>query len=165
MKNLSLTPNRLSQINELEQFVSVPDVQRRFHEAGKEVAAAVSENNIYSVIDLDMKSLTTPPPELVGTIRIAAFQPGTVTEYERHPNSVQFLYILQGTGETRVMRDDAWHTDSYGEIRSGALSERWHLVEAGEWHRSAATGDMPLVVAALHTAKNVQDEYRDFDHS
>ena len=112
---------------------------------------------IYSVVPFAVKDFKVAPPELLGSIRIAAFHPNCEMDQERHSNSDQFLYSLAGHGETRVLRAQ-WESDMWGD--GLALEDRWHVVPQNVWHQSIGRGDKPWVMAALHTARKVQDEFR-----
>lgn len=161
LTNNSIAPPFRPTVIAFDSFVARSGVRAAIDAAADELLPAISSDRPLAFTELRLDDLGVPPPEGIGTIRIAVFHPGCETGIERHPNSTQFLYSVRGTGETRVLRGDRWETDCYGEISDAALlEERWHVVEKGVWHHSVARGTEPWILAALHTAGRVEDEYQ-----
>ena len=79
---------------------------------------------------------------------------------ERHANSTQYLFALDGPVETHVQTEDGWRVDCYGQGDPAALENRWHVVPAGVWHKSVAPGGRNWSVVAFHSARDVRDEYQ-----
>ncbi|MBK8063220.1 MAG: hypothetical protein IPK29_03415 [Betaproteobacteria bacterium] len=101
-----------------------------------------------------------PAPEGIATLRVAVSRAGADTAVERHPNSDQYLFVLDGPVETHVETSGGWRVDRYGEGSVAVLENRWHLVPRGVWHKSNAPGPRDCTVVALHTAQDVKDEFR-----
>ena len=160
--NNSIEPEMHTILVSFDNFITSLEVDKKINEISKKLLPQISPEKPYAVADLCAADLQMAFPKGVGSIRIAVFYPGCETGVERHPNSTQFLYSVRGTGETRVLRNEKWEIDSYGKISNdNLLEERWHVVEKGIWHHSVATGKEPWILAALHSAKNVQDEYQE----
>ena len=68
--------------------------------------------------------------------------------------------FLDGPVETHVETAQGWRIDRYGDGGAVALEDRWHLVPQAVWHKSNAPGPGDCTVVALHTAREVADEYR-----
>lgn len=111
-----------------------------------------------AVETLDLELFSDVPME-IGTIRVAVIREGFDGGFERHSNSTQVLFSLEGTGETHVQTDRGWRVDRYGN--GPALEDRWHVVPQAVWHKSAAPGPGNWTVVAFHTAREVQDEFVD----
>ncbi|MDP9196158.1 MAG: hypothetical protein M3O22_05240 [Pseudomonadota bacterium] len=159
--NRSLTEAVRPRIRELDRFVADPAVTAFLSRAGQEVLALLEQNPAEAAVavTVPLQDLPVAPPSFIQTLRMAAFRPGLEMERERHPNSFQFLYCIEGTGETRVLRNGVWEADSYGSDRNEAFENRWHAVPDNTWHQSVATGSASWILATFHTAQNVQDEY------
>ncbi len=82
---------------------------------------------------------------------------------ERHANSEQYLFVLDGPVHTYVQNDGEWRIDRYGfevgDRADGPLENRWHVVPRGVWHRSVAPGNGLWGVVAFHSAADVSDEF------
>ena len=159
--NDSIKPHRRAAIAAFHHFVLLPEIAHTIDEMAQELLRQISPEKPLAFAELRFGELNVRPPEGVGTIRIAVFYPGCETGVERHPNSTQFLFSVRGIGETRVLRGEEWEIDRYGTITDAArLEERWHVVEMGVWHHSVAMGQEPWILAALHSADRVEDEYQ-----
>jgi hypothetical protein len=79
---------------------------------------------------------------------------------ERHANSTQYLFVLDGLVETHVQTADGWRVDRYGQGDAAVLENRWHVVPQGVWHKSVAPGGRNWGVVAFHSAREVSDEYQ-----
>jgi len=112
-------------------------------------------------VAVDPAGLGVAVPPAIGTIRVAISRAGLDTALERHPNSTQVLLVLDGTIETHIETADGWRVDRYGEGSAAVLENRWHFVPQGVWHKSRAPGPGDCVVAAFHSAREVQDQYRE----
>lgn len=142
-------------------FIWAPNTARVVEATAENLISGISPDAPYAFATLDLGSLDPKPPPGVGTIRIAVFYPDGETRVERHPNSLQVLYSVRGKGETRVEHDGVWQTDTFGGDIDERLEDRWHVVEPGQWHQSIARGNEPWVLVTFHSARDVEDEYRD----
>lgn len=157
-KNISITPD----IKKLDAFFNSKMQRDKLLEIANKLLPKISEKEPYAVQNIKLSELGENLPDLVGSLRVAVFFPNIETKVERHPNSDQFLFSLSGSGETRVYRNKKWKRDCYGDIITPAsIKSRWHFVEKNIWHQSVATGETPWILAAIHTAKEVMDEYQE----
>ncbi len=160
--NASLAPEALPFIRRMDDWVRQPPVTAALLAAQAEAAAKLArEPNLRSTfITLDPASCGSPAIEGIGTLRVAVSRAGVDTAVERHPNSTQYLYVLDGPVETHVETAAGWRIDRYGEPGAAGLENLWHLVPMAAWHKSNAPGPGNCTVVALHTAREVADEYR-----
>ncbi len=159
--NASITPEIRSTIENLEQFFSQPTVLEQLTKTANILLPQISVENPYAFKNIAINILDKNIPEVVGSIRIAVFFPGAKTKIERHPNSKQYLLSILGSGITRVLRDQVWEDDSYGDtLRNSLLETKWHFVEQNIWHQSIALENKPWLLAAIHTATDVEDQYQ-----
>lgn len=160
--NLSLTADALPFVVRMNAWVQQAPVMAALRAAQSEAAAKLSrEPGLRSTfVTLDPAGCGGPPLEGIGTLRVAVSRAGVDTAVERHPNSTQYLYVLDGPVETHVETSAGWRVDRYGEGGTSALEDRWHLVPQAVWHKSNAPGPGDCTVVALHTARDVADEFR-----
>ncbi|NAS29992.1 hypothetical protein GTQ40_03315 [Flavobacteriaceae bacterium R38] len=160
MQNNSITSKIRPVVVELDNFFSNPSIFKKLTTISKELLPEISAEQPYAVRDVSTREFGENLPGEVGSIRVAVFFPNEETKIERHPNSTQFLFSIDGSGETRVLRDQKWEKDVYGENYEASLDSRWHYVEKNAWHQSVAVGNKPWTLVAIHTATDVQDEYQ-----
>ena len=160
--NPSLAAGDLSFIRKMNDWVLQAPVMAALRAAQSEAAAKLArEPGLRSTfITLDPAGCGSPAIEGIGTLRVAVSRAGVDTAVERHPNSTQYLFVLDGPVETHVETAQGWRVDRYGEGGAAALEDRWHLVPQAVWHKSNAPGPGDCTVVALHTAREVADEYR-----
>eukprot|EP01138_Halocafeteria_seosinensis_P006106 gb/GECG01006242.1/.p1 GENE.gb/GECG01006242.1/~~gb/GECG01006242.1/.p1 ORF type:complete len:162 (+),score=14.12 gb/GECG01006242.1/:1-486(+) len=156
--NSSLTSNILPTVEKLNEFVSKSEVLDQLGKISEGLILEISEDQPYAVAEPALNELPTNVPKEIGTIRVAVFHPAVETSVERHVNSDQYLYSIKGSGRTQVERNGQMENDHYGEGEQ--LTDRWHYVPMGVWHRSIADSTEPWAVVAFHTARNVEDEYQ-----
>lgn len=158
--NRSITSGIRPVIALLDRFFRRPETLELLQKTSKPLVSNVSETSPYAVVPLPLETFGDSLPDQVGSIRVAAFYPNASTRIERHPNSTQFLFSLEGFGETQVLRNGKWESDTYGtSVEQVSLEASWHLVEQNVWHRSMGQGSIPWVLVAIHTATLVVDEY------
>ena len=141
--NASLSPEALPFVRQMHDWVLQPAVMAALRTAQSEAAACGA-----------------PAIEGIGTLRVAVSRAGVDTAVERHPNSTQYLFVLDGPVETHVETAQGWRIDRYGEPGGTSLEDLWHLVPMAAWHKSNSPGPGDCTVVALHTAQEVADEYR-----
>lgn len=158
--NQSITADTRALVEVFATFARQGDLVEILAEARRIVTAKLQDDPSSSaaVETLDLKKLTNVPTK-VGTIRVAVIREGFDGGFERHSNSTQVLFSLDGTGETHVQTDRGWRVDRYG--KGSSLEDRWHVVPQAVWHKSAAPGPGNWTVVAFHTAREVQDEFVD----
>ena len=156
--NQSITPDARPIVAELNQFVTRPDVL-----AGLRQAAADAEKQLQqkpelsvAVVALDPSQFGSTAPGAIGSMRVVLTRAGSGGRIERHSNSTQYLFALDGSVETHVHSTDGLRVDRYGQGGSVDLEDRWHVVPPGTWHRSIARD----AVVAFHSARQVIDEYQ-----
>ncbi|WP_394747821.1 hypothetical protein [Spongiimicrobium salis] len=160
--NRSLSEEIRPTIAELQAYFDQTDIRNALEASGFPLLKQVSKAEPYAVATMSLEKLPKGMPPMIGSIRIAAFFPEAQTKVERHPNSRQFLWSLSGQGVTRVRRNSVWEEDIYGDaIENDILASTWHFVEANSWHQSIARGSTPWLLVAIHTAREVKDEYQD----
>jgi len=158
--NRSITAEVRPILQELEAYFSQAAVLQLLKERGAPLFGQISVAQPYAVTDIPLIALPKEIPEIIGSIRIAAFFPNVQTKIERHPNSQQLLWSLAGQGITKVFRNDVWEQDSYGKgIENTQEASTWHFVAKNTWHQSIGTGTTPWLLVAIHTANDVMDEY------
>ena len=162
VSNLSITPESRPQLEALNDWITQAGPLAALRAAQAEAAARMArEPNLKSTfVTLMPEDFSLPPPAGIGNLRVAISRGGVQTLVERHPNSVQILFVLDGPVETHVETDGRWRIDHYGEGSVSVLENRWHVVPAGVWHKSDSPGPGDSVVVALHSAREVQDEFR-----
>ena len=160
--NPSLTGDAMPFVMRLNAWVQQAPVMAALRAAQFEAAAKLArEPGLRSTfVTLDPAGCGSPPVEGIGTLRVAVSRAGVDTAVERHPNSTQYLYVLDGPVETHVETAAGWRVDRYGEGETAALEDCWHLVPQAVWHKSNAPGPGDCTVVALHSAREVADEYR-----
>jgi mannose-6-phosphate isomerase-like protein (cupin superfamily) len=160
--NASLTPDSLPRIARLNDWALQPAVLAALRAAQAEAVAKLArEPGLRSTfVSLDPGACGAPAPAGIATLRVAVSRAGADTAVERHPNSDQYLFVLDGPVETHVETPAGWRIDRYGEGSVAVLENRWHLVPQGVWHKSNAPGPHDCTVVALHTAQDVKDEFR-----
>ncbi len=160
--NASLSPEALPFIVKMDEWVRQPAVMAALRTAQSEAAAKLArEPGLRSTfITLDPAACGAPAIEGIGTLRVAVSRAGVDTAVERHPNSTQYLFVLDGPVETHVETAQGWRIDRYGEPGGTSLENLWHLVPMAAWHKSNSPGPGDCTVVALHTAQEVADEYR-----
>ncbi len=160
--NRSITPEERSVVAELDSFATRPDVLAALRRAQAEAVQKLrlDPGLAPTFVTLDPAELGRAAPAAVGSIRVAVTRSGDGAGVERHPNSTQYLFALDGPVETHVETEERWRVDRYGRGASAALEDRWHVVPPGVWHKSAAPGRRDWSVVAFHSAREVSDEYR-----
>lgn len=160
--NPSLTGDAMPFVMRMNAWVQQAPVMAALRAAQFEAAAKLArEPGLRSTfVTLDPAGCGCLPVEGIGTLRVAVSRAGADTAVERHPNSTQYLYVLDGPVETHVETAAGWRVDRYGEGETAALEDRWHLVPQAVWHKSNAPGPGDCTVVALHSAREVADEYR-----
>ncbi len=160
--NASLSPEALPFIVKMDEWVRQAPVMAALRAAQAEAAARIArEPGLRSTfVTLDPGGCGCPAMEGIGTLRVAVSRGGVDTAVERHPNSTQYLYVMDGPVETHVETAAGWRIDRYGQAGMTTLKDRWHLVPQAAWHKSNAPGPANCTVVALHTAREVADEYR-----
>jgi len=156
--NQSITREERPFVETLAAFTARPEVLAEFQRAQRRAADALRSNMELAtkVETIDFGAFRNAP-QGIGSIRVAVIRAGFDGGNERHPNSTQYLFSLEGSGETYVHTQEGWRRDTYG---TGAqIEDRFHVVPLGVWHKSAAPGPRDWTVVALHTAVAVQDDY------
>ena len=146
----------------LEKLVSRFENQEALNKAWAEAHEELSAdpNCAVSIKPLDVSILGNDVAGKVGSCRLSIFRAGTAYNRERHPNSTQFIFSLEGSGEIHVLEESgSWRVDRLGGVDNGALETRWHWIPAGIWHQPIPSKDHNWVVLAFHTEAEVQDEF------
>lgn len=160
--NQSITPEVRPVTEELDRFASRPDVLCVLRQAAADAREKLQQNpNIAEAFAaLDLSCLGCPVPAAIGSVRVVVNRGAGGASIERHVNSTQFLFALDGAMETHVQTTDGWRVDRYGQGNPAVLENRWHVVPPGVWHKSTAPGARNWGVVAFHSARNVSDEYQ-----
>jgi hypothetical protein len=160
--NQSITPEARLIIEKLNQFVMRPGVlaalRRTKAEAEKKLQGNPDLTTASAAFDLSQYGLAAP--DAIGSARVVVGRNRGGGRIERHANSTQYMFVLDGPLETHVQTTDGWRVDRYGEGNSTDLEDRWHVVPLDTWHKSVVTGIRNWGVLAFHTAREVSDEYR-----
>ena len=158
MPNKSITPDIKPIVERLNAYISSPAFAKKMKDAWGKAKALYAKNKIsHATIEIDLPAGN--PPE-VASCRLSILQPKTKSHVERHANSAQYIYAIEGVGVTGVEMGGRWRVDTYGG-KSKSLEDRWHATPAGTWHYSLAPEAGEWVIMAFHTAKKVSDERRD----
>jgi len=161
MTNNAITYEIRARVQKLDIFCKQPEVFRVLTKVKQNVISKISKDQPYSFETIDTPRFNTIIPDQIGSVRVAAFLPNAITKIERHPNSIQYLFSMQGYGKTKVWRNGQWETDFYGaNTKNLSLEKYWHFVGKNTWHQSIASGNIPWVLVAIHTALDVIDEYQ-----
>jgi hypothetical protein len=160
--NQSITPDARPVVAELNRFVTRPDVLATLRQAKADAEKQLMRNRDLSVafVALDPLQFGSTSPDVIGSIRVVVARDGGGDSIERHSNSTQYLFALDGPVETHVHITDGWRVDRYGQRGSADLEDRWHVVPLGTWHRSVSPGARSWAVVAFHSAREVIDEYQ-----
>jgi hypothetical protein len=158
--NQSITPDDRTIVEELNRFATRPEVLAALRRALADAVRSLQRTPDLpaTFLTVDPASLGGAAPAAIGSIRVAVTRDGAGVE--RHPNSRQYLFALDGPMETHVHSKQGWRVDRFGDGEPTVLEHRWHVVPAGVWHRSLAPGRHNWGVVAFHTAKDVRDEYQ-----
>lgn len=159
--NKSITPEARLVIEKLNQFLVRPDVvstlRRTKAEAEKRLAQHPDLASAFMTIDLVQLGWAAPE---IGSARLVMTRESAGAATERHANSAQYLFVIDGPVETLVETTDGWRVDHYGEGDSANFENRWHFVPTNAWHRSMAPGTRNWTILAFHSAREVSDEYK-----
>ena len=160
--NRSITADERSVVAALDRFATRPDVLAALRRAQGEALEKLrqSPDLAATFVTLDPSGLGAAAPAAVGSIRVAVTRNTEGDGVERHANSTQYLFALDGPVETHVETEAGWRVDRYGRGDPAALEDRWHVVAPGVWHKSMAPGRRNWSVVAFHSAREVSDEYR-----
>ena len=160
--NRSITPAARGVVEHLDQFVARPDVRAGLLRTKAEAEKKLRENPALATaaIAFDLSRLGWSRSDVVGSGRVVVTREGGGEGIERHANSTQYLFVLDGPIETHLQTTDGWHVDRYGYGDGAQLEDRWHVVAPGVWHKSVAPGARNWGVVAFHSARDVSDEYQ-----
>jgi len=160
--NQSIVPDERSIVAELDRFANRPEVLAALRRAQADAVMKLRRNPELTAtfISLDPAGLGNAAPAAIGSIRVAVTRGADGLGVERHGNSTQYLFALDGPVETHVHTADGWRVDRYGRGGPAVLEDRWHVVPPGVWHKSIAPGRRHWCVVAFHSAKDVSDEYQ-----
>lgn len=113
-----------------------------------------------SIESLDVSAFGCDAVDIIGTCRLSIYRAGTAYHRERHLNSTQIVFSLEGSGEINVLeKNGSWRIDHIGKMDNGSLAPLTHWVPAGVWHQPLASKDQNWVVLAFHTAREIKDEF------
>jgi hypothetical protein len=110
-------------------------------------------------------------PEGVGTVRPFGLAPNAVMRiYERHPNSVQRIRVVSGTGTWHVLRGADWESTTVLATPIGAtpltttveLARHNHICDPTDVHfveNRTGGGAAPMLCLTWHEAAAVQDDH------
>ncbi len=146
----------------LEKLISRSENQEAINKAWAEAHEELSAdpNCTVSIKPLNISVFGNDVAGKVGSCRLSIFRAGMAYNRERHPNSIQFLFSLEGSGEIHVLEESgSWRVDCVGGVEDGASETRRHWIPAGIWHQPIPSKDHQWVVLAFHTAAEVQDEF------
>lgn len=160
--NQSIAPAARPVVEELNRFVTRPDVMRLLQQTAADAREKLRRNPAMTeaFATLDFSNLAGPVPAAIGSARLVVTRGAGGASIERHGNSTQYLFALDGAMETHVNATGGWRVDRYGEGDPTVLENRWHIVPPGVWHKSTAPGAQDWGVVAFHSARKVSDEYR-----
>jgi hypothetical protein len=160
--NQSIAPENRHAVEELDRFAALPEVARALKQASAEAHAMLHRDprSAEAFAPLDLTSFACPVPAAVGSARVVVTRGRGGARLERHANSTQYLFAIDGVVETRVQTADGWRVDRYGLGDSALLENRWHVVPAGRWHQSSTPEPRTWGIAAFHSARDVSDEYQ-----
>ena len=160
--NQSITAAVRPAIEELDRFVASAEVFAALRKAWTQAVQSLHSDQALraSAVSVDLSAFGVPIPAQVASIRVVATRDAGGDGIERHANCTQYLYVLDGPLETHVQTAAGWRVDRYGQGQAEVLEDRWHVVPPGTWHRSVAPGLSNWGVVALHTARDVEDEYQ-----
>lgn len=154
----------VSLIDSLNIFLGQPSIRELMKAAQSYVLTEINTDVAIEVATFPfaLESIEDLLPKEIGSCRVSAMRKGTQCRRERHPNADQYVVSLQGRGEIWVLETDSWRKDI---VTSHSLEARLHYVPAGTWHQPTASQGGDWVVAAFHTAIDVEDNYMDDDDS
>ena len=160
--NQSITPQARPVVEELNRFATRPDVSSALRQADAEARERLRRNPdlAEAFAALDLSSLGAAVPAAIGSVRVVVTRGIGGARIERHVNSTQYLWALDGALETHVQTAGGWRVDRYGEGDPAVLANRWHVVPPGTWHKSVAPQARDWGVVAFHSARDVSDEYQ-----
>ena len=159
--NPSISAQARPAVQELDRFAKQPEVLVALNGACAEARARLhgqpSLAEASAVIELSGFGVSVP--DAAGSLRVVVTRGAGGTSIERHPNSTQYLLVLDGPVQTHVQLDGTWRVDRYGH-GSDALDDRWHVTPPGQWHKTQAIGLQYWGIVAFHSAREVRDEYQ-----
>jgi hypothetical protein len=160
--NQSITPDARRVVEELNRFVTRPDVLAALRQAKAEGEKKLLRDPDLATafVAFDPAQLGWKASDVIGSARVFVARDGRGDDVERHSNSTQYLFALYGPVETHVQTKDGWRVDRYGQGDSAELEDRWHVVPPATWHRSVGPGGRNWGVVAFHSAREVSDEYQ-----
>lgn len=161
-ENQSIAPEDRYILEELDRFATFPEVARALKLATEEAHAMLRRDphSAEAFAPLDLATFACPVPAAVGSARVVVTRGRGGARLERHANSTQYLFAIDGLVETRVQTADGWRVDRFGRGDPALLENRWHVVPPGRWHQSSAPEARTWGVAAFHSARDVSDEYQ-----
>jgi mannose-6-phosphate isomerase-like protein (cupin superfamily) len=160
--NQSITPDTRPVVAELNRFATRPEVLAALRRAKADAEKQLQRDPDLSTtfVALDPLQFGSATPDAIGSIRVVVTRDGGGDSLERHSNSTQYLFVLDGPVETHVESTDGWRVDRYGYGGATDLEDQWHVVPPGVWHKSVAPGARNWAIVAFHSARQVSDEYR-----
>ena len=115
--------------------------------------------------NLDVPGSLWPTP--IGTIRVTGFkQPMIMKVYELHPNSVQRMRVVRGTGTWHVLRPTGWESTTLNAtpISDAPFVDKlssYQIADTTDYHfvetKTSPLGDDFMVVLCWHEAEKVTD--------
>lgn len=135
---------------QLDRILQQPAVRAALdeHLAAAREKLAGSEHE-WATVPVDLAIYGDALPDVLRSSRVSVFRAGSSGRIERHPNSAQFVCLLQGTLDIQTRTGDTWLSQRK-RADSDQLADRWSSVEAGIWHRPVVGADGCEIVA-FHT--------------
>ena len=114
--NQSITPDTRPVVAELNRFATRPEVLAALRRAKADAEKQLQRDPDLSTtfVALDPLQFGSATPDAIGSIRVVVTRDGGGDSLERHSNSTQYLFVLDGPVETHVESTDGWRVDRYG---------------------------------------------------
>jgi hypothetical protein len=160
--NRSISAEARPVVEALSRFAARTEVAAALKAARDTAAQRLRETPALAAasVALDPAALGWVLPAAIGSVRVSVTRAPLGDAIERHANSIQYLFVLDGPVETHVETATGWRIDRYGLGGSAVLEDRWHVVPQGAWHKTVAPGLADWAIVAFHSAHRVSDEYR-----
>lgn len=139
-------------LHELEKIVRGDDVWGRIHTALETARTKLqAADNDWYIHPLDINIFQGRLPDALKSCRITVFKPETNLKVERHPNATQYVRVIDGQTNFRVLVDEtSWQANPIS-ADADEIAARWSVVAPGVWHCPLPIDHNGWAVLGFHT--------------
>jgi len=150
-------------LEDLERLLHEPGIKAGLEEKAEELRKILRQNpeQVSATKTVGLELFGDRLPAEIKLCRVFLLRVGAKAKVERHTNSIQRLYSLEGAGSILIREGQNWRSQEMSSKPATRLEERWSWVGANVWHQPAAVRE-DWVTVAFHTAGSdeIVDEYQ-----